>query len=370
MSFAVNGTTGITFNDNTNMATAASLGPRNRIINGNMAIDQRNNGASGTAVNAYTVDRWYYNATQSSKGTWQQNAGSVTPPAGFTNYLGFTSSSSYSVTSTDIFGIQQYIEGFNVADLAWGTANAKTITLSFWVYSSLTGTFGGAIKYYGASVTYPFSYTISSANTWTQISVTIAGNTSNALPSTTSGGALIINFALGAGSSQSGTAGSWQSASYLSTSGAVSVVGTSGATFYVTGVQFEVGSVATPYQFNTYSDQLAQCQRYYQKSYIQGTVPGSSVTSGAGGVLFTTSSGASVIVGGPTSFPVTMRTSPTLTVYDNAGTSGKVSILYSGSWSNGVTPSNTIVLNQDRVFVNILGSVQNMSFDYTVSAEL
>jgi hypothetical protein len=346
MSFAVNGTTGITFNDNTNMATAASLGPRNRIINGNMVVDQRNNGASGTAVNAYTVDRWYYNATQSSKGTWQQNAGSVTPPAGFTNYLGFTSSSSYSVTSTDIFGIQQYIEGFNVADLAWGTANAKTITLSFWVYSSLTGTFGGAIKYYGASVTYPFSYTISSANTWTQISVTIAGNTSNALPSTTSGGALIINFALGAGSSQSGTAGSWQSASYLSTSGAVSVVGTSGATFYVTGVQLEVGSVATPYQFNTYSDQLSQCQRYYVK-YTNNSNP---FVQFAIGRCYSTTGGSANLY-----FPVPMRTQPTFgyTTPVSGNFDYSLSALnISGYPYNGSNSNNNISIGATGSFTN------------------
>ncbi len=140
-------------------------GFKNRIINGAMVIDQRNAGASVTANNdVFGVDRFKFVASQSSKLTVQQNAGSVTPPTGFSNYLGYTSSSAYSVLSSDFFFITQNIEGFNTADLAWGTANAATVTLSFRVYSSLTGTFGGALRNSASNRSYPFSYTISSAN--------------------------------------------------------------------------------------------------------------------------------------------------------------------------------------------------------------
>ena len=152
---------------------------RNRIINGDMRIDQRNAGASVTNIAAavYTVDRWNINCSQASKLTLQQNAGSVTPPTGYTNYLGATVISSYSVGSGDYNQLIQTIEGFNVADLGWGTANAKTVTLSFWVRSSLTGTFGGSLRNAALSRSYPFVYTISSSDTWEQKTITITGDT-------------------------------------------------------------------------------------------------------------------------------------------------------------------------------------------------
>jgi hypothetical protein len=130
---------------------------RNRIINGAMVIDQRNAGASVTPTDGqYTLDRWTFGVAQASKLTVQQNAGSVTPPVGFTNYLGVTSSSAYSVLTGDYFIARQNIEGFNTADLNWGTANASSVTLSFWVRSSLTGTFGGAIQNSAGNRAYPF----------------------------------------------------------------------------------------------------------------------------------------------------------------------------------------------------------------------
>ena len=154
---------------------------KNRIINGAMVIDQRNAGASVTpaaSVYTYITDRFSVYTNQSNKLTAQQNAGSVTPPVGFKNYLGITSSSAYSVIAGDLIMISQKIEGYNIADLAWGTASAKTVTLSFQVYSSLTGTFGGALRNNAGTQCYPFTYSIPVANTWTTISVTVAGATS------------------------------------------------------------------------------------------------------------------------------------------------------------------------------------------------
>jgi hypothetical protein len=248
----------------TGTAAMASSFKRNRIINGNMLIDQRNAGASVTPTNnQYCLDRFIFNLTQASKYTVQQNAGSVTPPVGFANYLGITSSSPYSVAAGDYFLASQQIEGFNTADFAWGTASAKSVTLSFQVYSSLTGTFGGSINNNGSSRSYPFTFTVSSANTWTSIAVTIPGDTTGTWL-TNNGVGVVVRFGLGVGSTYSGTAGSWSGSTYYSATGAVSVVGTSGATFYITGVQLEVGTKATPYEMQIYSDQLAQCQRYYQ----------------------------------------------------------------------------------------------------------
>ena len=238
---------------------------RNRIINGAMVIDQRNAGASVTPTNdQYLLDRWIYFSTQTSKVTCQQNQGSVTPPAGFTNYFGFTSSSAYSLAAGDYFATAQSIEGYNVADLAWGTANAKPITLSFWVRSSLTGTFGAVLNNAGNSRSYPFTYTISAANTWEQKSVTIAGDTSGTW-TTTNGIGLRVLFSLGVGTTYSGTAGAWAGTVYLSATGATSVVGTNGATFYFTGVQLEAGTTASPFEYRQYGTELNLCQRYFQK---------------------------------------------------------------------------------------------------------
>jgi hypothetical protein len=251
---------------NTSLGAGNSSIMKNRIINGAMVIDQRNAGASVTNVggaSSYSLDRWQYYASQASKFTIQQNAGSVTPPVGFVNYLGITSTSAYTVGTSEIFQLAQYIEGFNIADLGWGTANAKAITISFWVRSSLTGTFGGSLRNENTDRSYPFSYTISAANTWQQITLNIAGDTTGTW-GTTNGTGIRLAFGLGMGSTFSGTAGSWQAANYISATGATSVVGTNGATFYITGVQLEVGSSATGYEYRQYGTELSLCQRYYE----------------------------------------------------------------------------------------------------------
>jgi len=273
MSFIISGDTGATFPDSSLQGAAASpYVLKNRIINGDMRIDQRNAGASkATADATYTVDRWVYYSDVGSKYTVQQNAGSVTPPAGFSNYVGLTVSSAYSTLgATDYFLFGQPIEGYNIADFAWGTANAKTITLSFWVRSSLTGTFGGAIQNSAQTRSYPFSYTISSANTWEQKTITVAGCTDGVWQSTTSAGIQMF-FGLGVGSTFSGTAGAWASANYFSSTGATNVTATNGATFYITGVQLEIGTSATPFERRLYNQELANCQRYCLK-YCGNTV--------------------------------------------------------------------------------------------------
>jgi hypothetical protein len=258
---------------------------RNRIINGQMTIDQRNAGASVTG-NGYPVDRWQVPVSQSGKLTAQQNAGSVTPPAGFVNYVGITSSSAYSITSSDYFLLGQKIEGYNIADLGWGTASAKTVTLSFQVYSSLTGTFGGVMQNSAQTRSYPFTYTISSANTWTPISITVAGDTTGTWL-TTNGIGIALYFGLGVGSTNSGTAGAWAGANYNSATGATSVVGTNGAIFYITGVQLEKGTQATSFEYRQYGTELQLCQRYLYRTsgatqYARfGTGPAQSTTTAA-----------------------------------------------------------------------------------------
>jgi hypothetical protein len=283
-----------------------STGFKNRIINGAMVIDQRNAGASITPTNGqFSVDRWSAFLSQASKFSMQQDAGAVTPPSGFTDYLGCTSLSAYSIGDSDFFGFRQGIEGFNLADLGWGTANAKTITVSFWVRSSLTGTFGGVLKNSAANRSYPFSYTISSANTWEQKSITIAGDTSGTWL-TTNGIGIEIAWSLGTGSTFSGTAGAWAGANLVSATGATSVVGTNGATFYITGVQFEVGTTATSFEYLDYGNILRQCQRYFWRTYSNASNPVQPIGRGEGqtGIV---SIGTSIF------FPNLMRAAPTLT---------------------------------------------------------
>ena len=248
-------------------SVAQYYGFKNRIINPAMVIDQRNAGASVavTTSDPYIVDRWVCLAAANSRYTAQQNQGSVTPPAGFTNYLGTTSVSTGTPGATDVYAINQYIEGFNIADLGWGTANAQTVTLSFWVRSSLTGAFGGTINNSGSPSyrSYPFSFTISAANTWEQKTVTIPGDTSGTW-ATNNGVGIRIRFSLGMGSSFLGTAGAWAAGFVGAPTGSTNVVSTNGATFYITGVQLEKGSTATSFDYRPYGTELALCQRYYQ----------------------------------------------------------------------------------------------------------
>ena len=301
------------------VSSAGLYGFKNRIINGSMQIDQRNAGASfsGAGGNGgYSLDRWVLTPSQSSKVTVQQNAASATPPVGFINYLGATSSSAYSVLTGDYFLIRQPIEGLNVGDLAWGTANAATVTLSFWVRSSLTGTFGGSICNSAQNRSYPFSYTISSSNTWEQKSVTIAGDTSGTWL-TTNGVGMFVGFSLGSGATYSGTAGTWSGSTLFSATGATSVVGTNGATFYITGVQLEKGSTATSFDYRPYGTELSLCQRYYYRATgLNGTTFGNGFSN------------STTIAQIYTQFPVSMRASPT--ALEQSGTAANYRI-YIGS---------------------------------------
>jgi hypothetical protein len=264
----------LTINSN-NISADNSLGFRNRIINGDMRIDQRNAGAAVTltAGGIYTVDRWQGVEDTDGGMTAQQDSSA---PAGFVNSVKCTTTTADgTLTTTQNVQFRQAIEGLNVADLAWGTANAKTVTLSFWVRSSLTGTFGGSLRNSAVNRSYPFTYSISVADTWEQKSVTIEGDTSGTWL-TTNGIGVTLTFGLGAGPDRSGTAGAWNSNNNTSATGAVSVIGTLNATWYVTGVQLEVGSVATPFERRPFGTELSLCQRYYQilkrmSAYVSNT---------------------------------------------------------------------------------------------------
>jgi hypothetical protein len=302
---AITGTNGIT-------------GFKNRLINSAMVIDQRNAGASVTPTvdGQYGgPDRWGYWLSQASKFSVQQ---STVAPTGFSNSVLVTSLSSYAVTSNDYFGVIQKIEGFNFADLMWGTANAQSITVSFWVRSSLTGTFGGAMTNNAFNRSYPFSYTINAANTWEQKTVTIAGDTTGTWVGSTNGIGAILQFSLGAVSSRLGTAGAWAGNWFVGSTGSTSVVATNGATFYITGVQLEKGSTATSFDYRPIGTELALCQRYFSQLGA-GTV-GSNVSVN------------NVSFGIQTQ--VLMRASPTTTLNGNAAT-----VRYGGTDQTATSPS-------------------------------
>lgn len=278
--------------------TNDNLMGRNRVINGAMEIDQRNAGAAVTVGGSYPVDRFQMTNTSDGAFSAQQDSSA---PAGFVNSLKVTTTTADgTLTTTQRLTVRHIIEGTNIRDLAWGSASAKTITISFWVRSSLTGTFGGSLQNGAGNSSYPFTYSISSADTWEQKSVTITGDTSGTWLTTTGRGILVF-FGLGAGPDISGTAGAWAGASYTSATGAVSVIGTLNATWYITGVQLEAGSVATSFERRSYGQELALCQRYYYK--IGPAATGSRV--GVGYAASTTLSDTLFV------FPVTMRSAPT-----------------------------------------------------------
>jgi hypothetical protein len=238
---------------------------RNRIINGDMRIDQRNAGASVTVNTAgafYATDRFRLSGNASSGVFTGQQV--TDAPAGFNNSLRVTvTTADASLAAGDFYYAVQPIEGFNIADLGFGSASAQAVTISFWTKSSLTGTFGGGLVNQAVNRSYPFAYTINAANTWEYKTITIPGDTTGTWLTTNDIG-MRVYFGLGVGTDFTGTANQWNAAFDASASGAVNVMGTLNATWQVTGVQLEAGSVATPFERRPYGTELMLCQRYYE----------------------------------------------------------------------------------------------------------
>ena len=319
----------------------------NRIINGDMRIDQRNNGASGTATGVYTVDRWYYGSTQPSKGAWQRVASGAgfAGGSGFGYYLNFASSSAYAALASDIFRFTQPVEADAVTDLMWGTASAQPVTLSFLVCSStLTGVFSGAIRNYASTRSYPFTFSLPVANVWTKIAVTIPGDTAGTWVLQGNGGGLTVDFDLGCGSTFRAAAGAWANGNFVGATGAQSIVSTNGAQFLLTGVKLEIGSVATPYNRQSLTKSMADCQRYYCTKT---------------GLSLSAYNGAGSAIGCPVAFPVSMRANPTITP--------------SGTTYNNTSTLSLTNISPDNVFIYALCTATasgQWSTNLTVSAEL
>ncbi len=282
-----------------------ALSNRNKIINGAMTIDQRNAGASVTAgvTGAYAVDRWFSNEDTDGVITVEQVEDA---PAGFYRSAKVTvTTADATLGASQNSQFRQAIEGNNIVDLNWGSANAATVTVSFWVKSSLTGTFGGSLRNATPDRSYIFQYTISSANTWEQKTVTIVGDTSGTWGAGTGVG-IYVTFDLGSGTDRNGTANQWQAGSLFRTSSNTSLISTLSATWQITGVQLEAGDTATPFEHRSYGAELALCQRYYYKN-----TP-SSYTSFMAGFADSTLSCFLRC-----DLPVTMRASPTFTQSGN-----------------------------------------------------
>ena len=300
---------------------------RNKIINGDMRIDQRNAGATLTSAgaNSWVVDRWicYHNIATVDVG---QYLNSITPPAGFSKYLGIEVTSTATASNSEFCNFQHYVEGFNMADLAWGTANAKTITISFWIRSSLTGTQGFAIQNAGSDTGYPFTVTINNADTWEYKTVQIAGPTTGTWNSTNGRGITFI-VDLGMGTNFRFTAGSWQSGNVQGVTGANSLTQTLNATFYITGVQLEEGTVATPFEHRPHGLEQSLCQRYYCE--VEGTYYGNNWSG--------YSSSAQI------HFPVTMRVSPTCSLISIQQSNSRYVTGSSGFWQGGYGSKNKVI---------------------------
>jgi hypothetical protein len=340
-----------------------------RIINGDMRIDQRNAGASGSGTSTYTIDRWYYSSTQPAKGTWGRNVNAVASPPGFPYYWGFQSSSTYVLTATDNFFVRQYIEADMVSDFAWGTPNAQPVTLSFWAYSNQTGTFSGSIVLVPAGTrSYPFQFSIPVANTWTKITITIPGDTAGAWSMSGSGASVGLLFNLGSGTNSLGPANVWATAFYAGATGSVQVAATNAATFYVTGVKLEIGTVATPYNRQSLAKSMADCQRYFEKSFSSAVGSPLALNTGE---MFGISHNSSGIYRAEVPFKVTKRAAPTILIYDNNGVAGNVSY-YISTWATGSPTWSVVPTGAIAGFYSgyALAGVIETQFGWTASAEL
>ena len=275
-----------------------ALSNRNLIINGAMQVAQRGTSVSTSSTGYKTVDRFYIEANGSTPTVTMSQDTASTPDT-------FTQALKLQVTSTATpsgFNIAQKIEGYNFSSAGFGKATAKDVTLSFWVRSSITGTYSTSAMNSTANRSYVSEYIINTADTWEKKTITIDGDTTGTWPST-SGMSLQLFFCLDndGGSFTTSTIGSWiASNKYAGSTNQVNWAGTNGATFYITGVQLEVGDTATPFEHRSYGDELAKCQRYYWQS-----------TTAAGYYAFQYASTHKIM---PIQHPVEMRATPTATI--------------------------------------------------------
>jgi hypothetical protein len=330
------------------------FGMKNRIINGAMVIDQRNAGASLslTGVSGFPVDRWnpVIRPTGGGTATGQQVSDA---PTGFSNSLKLTvATADTSLAAQDYYFLWQKIEGFNSYDFLFGTANASSVTLSFWVKSSVTGQMSAFLQNSAESYTCPIAYTINAANTWEKKTITFSGATAGTWVGATNGAGLHVGFSLANGTGVQSTSGVWTASSVYGSTGDINWMATSGNTWQITGVQLEKGSTATSFDYRPYGTELALCQRYFWNAGLD-----------AGNIYWW----AHPIEGTTTyrrlavRFPVNMRTAPTFTVA--ASTNGS----FGGGMPNvGINGTQSCIISCDVTATNHFGYITT----FTATAEL
>ena len=293
--------------------SAGALGSRNKVINGAMRIDQRNAGASvtPTADVTYTLDRWNIRNFGNS-GRFSVQSTTSSAPLGFT-HSAFLTVTTADATNNGAYSLCQRIEGFISSDLGLGSTTAKSITISFWVRSSVTGTYCVSLRNKTATESYVAEYSISVADTWEYKTVSLPTVASGTWEVTNDQG-ILLDFVLGSNTGRETTAGAWQSGNFISTANQTEWIANAGATFYITGVQLEAGDTATPFEHRSYGQELALCQRYYNSThahYLTYYTSGSSIAN--------------------VDFQTTMRAGPTITI----GVNNSASIVTGGSSVGG-----------------------------------
>ena len=350
------------------LVPSTPLSHRNMIINGGMQVSQRNGTSSFAFTNGtFGTDRWKYNG-DSSRLTAQQVADA---PADFHYSLKLASVGNNSPGATAGSGMWMQLEGDDVTRLSYGTASAKTVTLSFWVKSSIAGNFGGAFSNGAMNRAYPFTFPVTTS--WNRVSITIAGDTTGTWVTSGNGYGLrvILNSACGSNFNGS-SAGAWVGADRRDVSGTVQLEATSGATLNITGVQLELGSSATPFEHRSYGDELLRCQRYYNKSYNTGVFAGAVTAVGAIVGWPGLATGTNMISGAAGRFPVRMRAIPTVSIYDPAGGIGTVRTYSAGGGSTDSIGTNSGFINESGIGYRTfnIGEVYQFEYHYTANSEL
>ena len=278
-----------------------SVGRKNMVINGDMRISERyGTTATTTTSGGFVIDR--YRCEVGSNGSTTQQQVTDAPP-GFHNSMKITvTGTDTSISAGEYHYIRHIIEGNNINHLNWGSSNAKTVTLSFWVKSSVTGDHGGSLWNAAFNRSFAFNYAINVANTWEYKSITVPGCPDGTWETGTGRG-INIGFVQVSGSTYTGTPDQWNSAAVADVAPTthVNLLATNGATWYITGIQLEVGRNATDFEHRSYGEELALCQRYYLK------------TSNAFGCVYQ-SGGNNGNVGLGICFPVDLRVAATNTI--------------------------------------------------------
>ena len=313
--------------------TTDKIGERkNLIINGAMQVAQRGTSESSVSTTQYAnaPDRWRIVA--GNGGTWTLSQSTTSPNLFKNSYKFDCTTADSSLGAGDFLAFDQGLEGLDLQGLGWGTSDAKSVTVSFHVRSNKTGTytcelFQGAGAVGGSNILVSKSYTISVADTWEKKTITFSGNTAVAFTNDNSR-QLTLNLWLAAGSNFTG--GTFSDGTYHNAnnkrvaSGQVNLADSTSNEWYITGVQIEVGSVATDFEHRSFAEELALCQRYFEKSYDHSTQAGTATSSGSlnnGGL--TGMNNASHATRASIRYKVTKRAHPTVTTFDLSGNSGK-----------------------------------------------